>query len=301
VSDEIRKAMYEFMHLRSDCRREEPKRPPLHWLILVLLCLTPALAFADRFDDLLEQARLAKENKDIVAARAALEEAQRELGKPQTPAAAGGGSDTKADLSAGSAIAPSGGASAAIKDQDEDKSVFTELANKGWRLQLGPGLSGPDAGKATLAFARDIAAGTDTEFNANFTLGYSPARRSVSVTDRLTGESVPGAPSRFGVDNFLGIKDAIWVWDASLQGQLSSNDDNEANAWTFRLGGDIWHYGAGALREAEAAMEDADNAGGSLFADRGCKPEPPKFLSPQHQRGVRGAVERKTGVGGQDE
>lgn len=230
---------------------------------LVVLCLGVSHAWAHRFDDLLAQATAAWDANDLDQANKLLLDAQQEIAKSASASAASG---TNGSPPLASSAMTAGGATATPqpKKQEEERSVFMRLSDDGFRLQLGPGLSGDDAGNAEIAFAKDIEAGTDTEVMANFTLGFSEARRRILVLDPLTSEGAANAPTRAGASNFFGMPNTTWVWDASAQGQLTSQDNNNANAWTFRLGVDILHIGSKALDVAREATKRAKHAGKTL-------------------------------------
>lgn len=198
------------------------------------LYLMTAVCLADTFEDSLQEALAAKARGDISGAKRALAVAQSELSNSPIVAA------TIPTQSADTASVPvrSMATSATDTTQVKEGAVFNHLKNNGFRFQLGPGLSGPDAAPASFAFDRNIQEGTDTTFNAAFTLGWSSALSMINFINPDTGEmeSVPrGSSSLFGSSNLT------WVWDASIQGNLSTGADAKADAWAFRFGGTIDH------------------------------------------------------------
>lgn len=207
---------------------------------LAMLIVFAGPAAADQFDELIAQAQQAKAAGDLIGARRALAEAQRALSAaPSATEKPGGTRAASANTSERlQAAAPIRTPPVAQPKPEETKSVFAALADNGFRMQLESGKSGPDAEAAVFAFVQDVEAGTQTDFSANFLLGWNSAAAKVSGIDPFTGKprTVP-----YGSSSFKGQSNPTWSWDVSVQGKLASGEDSGTDSWRFRIGLDADH------------------------------------------------------------
>lgn len=190
--------------------------------LLVLFGTGPVLA--DRYEDEIKRATEARARGDMATAIKALDAARASLTRSASAAQPG--------VSTGSAPEEM-----PATPPKEDPTVFERLSDEGFRLQLGPGKSGDDAQAATFGFSEDRVKDTGTQFSAAFLLGYSPNSKVQGLINLGTGDPVK---LRRGATE-LGGPNTTWAWDMSVQGSLQPGNDDKADAWVFRFGGDIDH------------------------------------------------------------
>lgn len=126
---------------------------------------------------------------------------------------------------------------------------FEKLKKSGFRLQQGPGSSLPDINPATFSFEKDIKANSSVVFGSQFFLGWSP-NREVGINGFTGEEEYQG--SLYFTEN------SVIFYEASVQGNLSTQTPDSANAWRFRVGGEIDHTNGG-VYEAAKKLEDLNH------------------------------------------
>lgn len=142
-------------------------------------------------------------------------------------------------------------ATALVEDSDDDliEVSFNSLRASGFRLQQGQGSSAPDINPATFSFEKDIAARSSAAFGSQFFLGWSPNRQL--VTNGFTGEEEHQGTIYLN-------ENSVIFYEASVQGNLSTQTPDSADAWRFRIGGEIDHSNGG-IASAARVLEDNPN------------------------------------------